>query len=99
MLLNDEIHLYRLKPPLTGLSLTRNKAFNDISLVANDRFVGRIHLTLEETPQFLLGVLAETRTEVGSIEAGIVTWFLDTVAHNINSVIDSLGNLHQVEDL
>ena len=100
MISNSTIYLYRTKPPISNLTLTRSKAFNDLLIEVHDRAVGRLHLTLEETPQLLLGVFAEVRGgEIGYIEDGEVVWLLDTTAHSIECVVDSLGNLHQARDL
>ena len=98
MLLDDEILLYRIKPPITNLTLTRVKAFNDIGVYIHERFAGKLRVTLEESPQLLLQ-LVDTRHEIGSICNGEVSWTLDTVSHGVDAVVDSHGNLHRVEDL
>lgn len=98
-LLNDEITLYKLKQPLTGLYLTPHGAINTLAFEVHHKIVGRVQIPLEDTQIFLLNLCADTRVVVGTLSQGEVEWFYDPSAFGFDTVIDSLGNLHDARSL
>lgn len=97
--LQDEITLFRVKPPLSSLALFRHGPYNDIVFIIRDKRAGTVRVPMEDTQSFLLNLCTEIRVPVGTIADGETSWTMDPDSFGFSVVVDSNGNLHRVEDL